>query len=149
MQDYKSPLEMFYHWENEMPNKLYMRQPINGEWHYWTWSETATQVRKMATYLKSLDFPDNSKIATLSKNCAHWIISDLAIMMAGHVSVPLYPNLKSESITQILEHSEAKLLFVGKLDDFESMRPGIPEDLPCIAFPFYSEDGYPVWDDLI
>ena len=67
MQDYKSPLEMFYHWENEMPNKLYMRQPINGEWHYWTWSETATQVRKMATYLKSLDFPDNSKIATLSK----------------------------------------------------------------------------------
>ena len=149
MQDYKSPLEMFYHWEKEMPNKLYMRQPINGEWHYWTWSETATQVRKMATYLKSLDFPDNSKIATLSKNCAHWIISDLAIMMAGHVSVPLYPNLKSESITQILEHSEAKLLFVGKLDDFESMRPGIPEDLACIAFPFYSEDGYPVWDDLI
>ena len=149
MQDYKSPLEMFYHWEKETPNKLYMRQPINGEWHHWTWSETAKQVRKMAAYLKSLDFPANSKIAILSKNCAHWIISDLAIMMAGHVSVPLYPNLKAESITQILEHSEAKLLFVGKLDDFESMRPGVPKDLPCIAFPFYSEEGYPVWDDLI
>ena len=149
MQDYKSPLEMFYHWEKETPNKLYMRQPINGEWYHWTWSETATQVRKMAAYLKSLDFPANSKIATLSKNCAHWIISDLAIMMAGHVSVPLYPNLKAESITQILEHSEAKLLFVGKLDDFESMRPGVTKDLPCIAFPFYSEEGYPVWDDLI
>jgi long-subunit acyl-CoA synthetase (AMP-forming) len=149
MQDYKSPLEMFYQWEKETPNKLYMRQPIGGEWHHWTWSETATQVRKMAAYLKSLDLPANSKIATLSKNCAHWIISDLAIMMAGHVSVPLYPNLKAESITQILEHSEAKLLFVGKLDDFESMRPGVPKDLPCIAFPFYSEEGYPVWDDLI
>ena len=149
MQDYKSPLEMFYHWEKETPNKLYMRQPINGEWHHWTWSETAKQVRKMAAYLKSLDFPANSKIAILSKNCAHWIISDLAIMMAGHVSVPLYPNLKAESITQILEHSEAKLLFVGKLDDFESMRPGVLKDLPCIAFPFYSEEGYPVWDDLI
>jgi long-subunit acyl-CoA synthetase (AMP-forming) len=149
MQDYKSPLEMFYHWEKETPNKLYMRQPINGEWNHWTWSETATQVRKMAAYLKFLDFPANSKIATLSKNCAHWIISDLAIMMAGHVSVPLYPNLKSESITQILEHSEAKLLFVGKLDDYESIRPGVPNDLPCIAFPFYSEEGYPIWDDLI
>jgi long-subunit acyl-CoA synthetase (AMP-forming) len=149
MQDYKSPLEMFYQWEKETPNKLYMRQPIGGEWHHWTWSETATQVRKMAAYLKSLDLPANSKIATLSKNCAHWIISDLAIMMAGHVSVPLYPNLKAESITQILEHSEAKLLFVGKLDDFESMRPGVPKDLPCIAFPFYSEEGYPIWDDLI
>ncbi len=149
MQNYKSPLEMLYHWEKETPNKLYMRQPINGEWHHWTWSETAAQVRKMAAYLKSLDIPANSKIATLSKNCAHWIISDLAIMMAGHVSVPLYPNLKAESITQILEHSEAKLLFVGKLDDFKSMRPGVPKEMPCITFPFYSEEGYPVWDDLV
>ena len=149
MHDYESPLEMFYRWEKETPNKLYMRQPINGEWHHWSWSETALQVRKMAAYLKSLNFPANSKIATLSKNCAHWIISDLAIMMAGHVSVPLYPNLKAESITQILDHSEAKLLFIGKLDDFESMRPGVPKDLPSIAFPFYSEEGYNVWDDLI
>jgi long-chain acyl-CoA synthetase len=149
MQDYKSPLEMFYHWEKETPNTLFMRQPINGEWHHWTWSETATEVRKMAAYLKSLDLEPKSKIAILSKNCAHWIMTDLAIMMAGHVSVPLYPNLKAESIKQILEHSEAKLVFVGKLDDFEQMRPGIPKDMTCIAYPFYSEEGYPVWDDLV
>ncbi|MBL6872969.1 MAG: AMP-binding protein [Flavobacteriales bacterium] len=149
MQDYQSPLEMLYRWENESPNKLYMRQPINDEWHKWTWSETATEVRKMAAYLQSLDLAPKSKIAILSKNCAHWIISDLAIMMAGHVSVPLYPNLKAESIKQILDHSETKLVFVGKLDDFASMRPGIPKDMPCIAYPFYSEEGYPVWGDVI
>jgi long-chain acyl-CoA synthetase len=149
MQDYQSPLEMLYRWENETPNKLYMRQPINDEWHKWTWSETATEVRKMAAYLQSLDLAPKSKIAILSKNCAHWIMSDLAIMMAGHVSVPLYPNLKAESIKQILDHSETKLVFVGKLDDFASMRPGIPKDMPCIAYPFYSEEGYPVWGDLV
>jgi long-chain acyl-CoA synthetase len=149
MQDYQSPLEMLYRWENETPNKLYMRQPINDEWHKWTWSETATEVRKMAAYLKSLDLAPKSKIAILSKNCAHWIMSDLAIMMAGYVSVPLYPNLKAESIKQILDHSETKLVFVGKLDDFASMRPGIPKDMPCIAYPFYSEEGYPVWGDLV
>ncbi|MBL6658239.1 MAG: AMP-binding protein [Flavobacteriales bacterium] len=149
MQDYQSPLEMLYRWENESPNKLYMRQPINDEWHKWTWSESATEVRKMAAYLQSLDLAPKSKIAILSKNCAHWIISDLAIMMAGHVSVPLYPNLKAESIKQILDHSETKLVFVGKLDDFASMRPGIPKDMPCIAYPFYSEEGYPVWGDVI
>jgi long-chain acyl-CoA synthetase len=149
MQDYQSPLEMLYRWESETPNKLYMRQPINDEWHKWTWSETATEVRKMAAYLQSLDLAPKSKIAILSKNCAHWIMSDLAIMMAGHVSVPLYPNLKAESIKQILDHSETKLVFVGKLDDFASMRPGIPKDMPCIAYPFYSEEGYPVWGDLV
>jgi len=149
MQDYNSPLEMLYKWENESPNKLYMRQPINDEWHKWTWSETAAEIRKMAGYLQSLDLAPKSKIAILSKNCAHWIMSDLAIMMAGHVSVPLYPNLKAESIKQILDHSETKLVFVGKLDDFESMRPGIPKDMPCIAYPFYSEEGYPVWDEVV
>ena len=149
MQYYQSPLEMLYRWESESPNKLYMRQPINDEWHKWTWSETATEVRKMAAYLQSLDLAPKSKIAILSKNCAHWIMSDLAIMMAGHVSVPLYPNLKAESIKQILDHSETKLVFVGKLDDFANMRPGIPKDMPCIAYPFYSEEGYPVWGDLV
>lgn len=149
MQDYNSPLEMLYKWENESPNKLYMRQPINDEWHKWTWSETAAEIRKMAGYLQSLDLAPKSKIAILSKNCAHWIMSDLAIMMAGHVSVPLYPNLKAESIKQILYHSETKLVFVGKLDDYESMRPGIPKDMPCIAYPFYSEEGYPVWDEVV
>ena len=149
MQTYPSPLEMLYKWEKQNPDSLYMRQPINNQWHEWTWSQTAIQVRKMAAYLQSLDLEPNSKIAILSKNCAHWIMTDLAIMMSGHVSVPLYPNLKAESIKQILEHSETKLVFVGKLDAFEDMRPGIPKDMPCIAYPFYSEEGYPIWDDLI
>lgn len=149
MQPYLSPLEMLYHWEKQNPNKLYMRQPINDEWHKWTWSETAMQVRKMAAYLKGLDLEPNSKIAILSKNCAHWIMTDLAIMMAGHVSVPLYPNLKEESIAQILEHSQTKLIFVGKLDDFDSMKGGIPKAMPAITYPFYSIEATPVWDDLI
>lgn len=148
MNTYPSPLEMLYKWEQETPNKLYMRQPIRGVWHEWTWKETADQVRKMAAYLKSLDLPAGSRIGILSKNCAHWIFSDLAIMMAGHVSVPLYPNLNAETLRQILEHSEAQILFVGKLDNYENMRPGIPENIQCIAYPFYTEEGYPVWDDL-
>jgi long-chain acyl-CoA synthetase len=140
---------MLYQWEKQNPDKLYMRQPINDVWHKWTWSETALQVRKMAAYLKSKNLEPNSKIAILSKNCAHWIMTDLAIMMSGHVSVPLYPNLKAESIAQILDHSQAKLVFVGKLDDFDSMKAGIPKDMDCITYPFYSVAAYPVWDDLI
>ena len=149
MNTYPSPLEMLYKWEQENPNKLYMRQPIKGIWHEWTWEDTAKQVRKMAAYLKSLNLQQGSRIGILSKNCAHWMFSDLAIMMAGHVSVPLYPNLNAETLKQILEHSETQVLFVGKLDDFESMRAGVPEKIQCIAYPFYTEEGYPIWDDLV
>jgi len=119
---YLSPLEMLYKWEKERPNEIYLSQPIDGVLHTWTWKETGDEIRKMAYYLKSLKLPSNSKIGILSKNCAHWIMSDLAIMMSGHISVPLYPNLNAETLEAILKHSETKVLFVGKLDDYKSMK---------------------------
>ena len=144
---YLSPLEMLYKWEQEKPNEIYLSQPIDGTWHNWTWKEFGIEVRKMANYLKSLDLPKDSKVALLSKNCAHWMMTDMAIMMSGHISVPLYPNLNAETLGKILTHSESKLLFVGKLDNFNDMKPGVPSDMDCITFPFYAED-YQRWDNL-
>ena len=57
---YLSPLEMLYKWEQEKANEIYLSQPIDGIWHNWTWKEYGIEVRKMASYLKSLDLPDNS-----------------------------------------------------------------------------------------
>src|SRR5262249_36319206 len=96
--------------------------------------------------------PPRSHVALLSKNTAHWLLADLAIWMAGHVTVPLYPTLAAETVRQILEHSEARLLFVGKLDAWEAMREGVPPALPCIALPLaplsLPKDA-PRWDDLV
>ena len=144
---YLSPLEMLYKWEQTKPNEIYLSQPIEGVWHHWTWKEFAFEVRKMSAYLKSLDLPPNSRIALLSKNCAHWIMADMAIMMSGHVSVPLYPNLNSETLERILIHSESRILFVGKLDNYNDMKSGVPSDIKCITFPFYPEK-YPTWDEI-
>ena len=145
---YLSPLEMMYKWEEEKGNEVFLSQPINSIWHDWTWEEVMLEVRKMAAYIKSLNLEKKSKIAILSKNCAHWIMSDLAIMMSGHISVPLYPNLSAKILNKILIHSETKMMFVGKLDDFEKMKSGIPSDVNCVTYPFYSQD-YPKWNDLI
>ena len=144
---YLSPLEMMYKWEEEKSNEVFLSQPINSIWHDWTWEEVMLEVRKMAAYIKSLNLEKKSKIAILSKNCAHWIMSDLAIMMSGHISVPLYPNLSAKILNKILIHSETKMMFVGKLDDFEKMKSGIPSDVNCVTYPFYSQD-YPKWNDL-
>jgi long-chain acyl-CoA synthetase len=140
---------MLYKWERETPDKIFLRQPINDKWHEWTWEQTGQEVRKMAAALKGMNLPVGSNIALISKNCAHWIFSDLAIMMSGHTSVPMYPNLNSETVKLILEHSEAKVCFVGKLDDWKSMRPGVPAGVRCISFPFYTEPGYETWDEII
>ena len=149
MEHYLSPLEYLYRWEAEIPDKVYLREPVNDRYHELTWKETGQEVRKMAGYLKSLNLPEKSRIAILSKNCAHWVITDLAIMMAGHIAVPLYPNLTADTLGQIITHSESELIFVGKLDNYEDMKAGISGDLPCISFPFYPREEHLQWNNLV
>lgn len=146
----KLPLEQVYRWEKAKADEIYLTQPMgNGVVQEYTWNRAVGEARRMASYLKSLDLPPKTNIGLLSKNCAHWIMADIAIWMAGHVSVPLYPTLNSDTVSYILEHSEAKLLFVGKLDDWDTMKPGVPDDMPCISFPLSPENYYPTWDNLV
>ena len=143
-------LDDAYHWESSTPDRVWMTQPIgNGEVQTYTWAEAMDQVRRMAAHLKSLDLPPGSHIGLISKNCAHFILTDLAIWMAGHVSVALYPTLNADTIQYILEHSESKLLFVGKLDGWDEIKKGIPADMPCISFPLAPPNDYETWDSII
>jgi long-chain acyl-CoA synthetase len=113
------------------------------------WREVMDQSRRMATHLKSRGFEPGSRIALLAKNTAHWLMADFAIWLAGYVSVPLYPTLAAGTVRQILEHSAAKLLFVGKLDDWETMKPGVPAGLPCISLPLAPPNDCVTWDAIV
>ncbi|WP_026146601.1 AMP-binding protein [Zestomonas thermotolerans] len=144
------PLEVFYEREARHPERRYMVQPMGGgRIEELTWADVGEQARRAANWLRSRELPPGSRIAIISKNCAHWIIADLAIWMAGHVSVPLYPNLTAESVRQVLEHSESALVFIGKLDDWPSMAPGVPEGVPTIALPLHPQGQFDYrWSDL-
>ncbi|MGZ5237713.1 MAG: AMP-binding protein [Caldimonas sp.] len=143
-------LQRIYHWEREAPGRVVLTQPQGGGVvRDFTWGEAIGEVRRMAAHLRWLGYPPGSRIALLSKNCAHWLLADFAIWMAGYVSVPLYPTLAATTIRQILEHSEARLLFVGKLDGWEAMRPGVPDSLPCISLPLAPPNDYPQWDAIV
>ena len=145
-------LQRFYHWERNASDRVALTQPMgNGVTEDFTWSQVGDQVRRMATHLKAQGWEPRSKVAILSKNCAWWLMSDLAIWMAGYVSVPLYPTLASETVGQILRHSDAKACFVGKLDGWESMKPGIPAGFLCMSYPLSPPDAiaaYPGWDAI-
>ncbi len=143
-------LDRAYHWEKTTPGRVYLTQPVGGgEVREITWKQALEQARQMAAHLRSLKLGEPSQIAIFTKNTAWFIIADLAIWMAGHVSVPLYPTLTPETIGQILEHSESKLIFVGKLDGYDGMKAGIPADLPRIALPLSPPLDDPKWDDVI
>jgi len=142
------------HWEKQLPQKDVFVQPLaNGNVVHYTWSEVAQQVRSMASYLQSLNLPEKSAIAIYGKNSAHWLMADLAIWMSGHISVPLYPTLNAEGAAYVLNHSEAKLLFIGKLDgkadSWNEVKTIIPQDLACVRLALSPEFDAPQWNDIV
>jgi long-chain acyl-CoA synthetase len=143
-------LQRLYHWEKTTPNRVVFTQPMGGGVvQTLTWAQVMDQTRRMAAHLKKLGLEPGDKVALLSKNTAWWLMADWAIWMAGGVSVPLYPTLAAGTIRQILDHSEAKLLFVGKLDGFDGMKAGIPAGLPCISLPLAPKNAYPAWEQIV
>ena len=143
-------LQRLYHWEKTAPGQVVLTQPMGGgAVREYTWSQVMDETRRMAAHLRGLGFEPGSRIALMGKNTAHWLMADFAIWMAGYVSVPLYPTLAPGSIRQILEHSDARLLFVGKLDGWDHMRAGVPEGLPCISLPLAPGDGFATWEAIV
>ena len=95
-------LKRFYRHAGERPDATYLTQPLaDGSVKTWTFAETLSEAQRMAAYLGSLDLEPQSRIAILTKNCAHFFMTDLAIWMAGHVSVALYPTLTDDTVRYI------------------------------------------------
>ena len=143
----------FYDWEEKFRDKPFLRQPFGDNWEVYTWGEAGQIARKLATGLKSLRLEKGSHIGLMSKNCREWIIADLAIIMAGYVSVPFFPNLKSHEIKNLLEFGDVKALFMGKVENWDEIKNGINNEIPVIAFPHYKgnskiDRGYQ-WNDFI
>lgn len=142
-------LQSLYRWERERPERIFLTQPLKeGVVREWTWGQAADQVRRMATYLKAQGWEPGARVAILSRNCAWWMLADLAIWMSGYVTVPIYPSLKPQSVRRIMEHSEAKACFLGATDYDETAQSGIPAEVTCIRFPTSAVNDWPTWDVL-
>jgi long-chain acyl-CoA synthetase len=77
------------------------------------------------------------------------VLADLAILMAGHVSVPIYPTFNGEALSYILSHSEARACFVGKMDEIGNLQTGLPNGFPVIALPLAPSIKAMLWTDLV
>ena len=148
MQQFQSPLEAFLYWEANIPSSNFLIQPTKGKTITYTYASAGKEIRKIASALKSYNLADRSHVALLSKNCAHWVMADIAIMMAGHVSIPIYPTLNASTIEILLDHSESKAIILGKLDNYESQRSGI-KDIHKISVGLYGGSEGDLWEDLV
>lgn len=145
-------LDDVYDTEAQHPQRIYLTQPLgNGQVQDYTWARVLDEARRMAAYLQAQGLPRGARVAILSKNCAHFIVAELAIWIGGCTTVAIFPTEKADTVRYVLEHSESSLLFVGKLDSWDEQRPGVPAGLPMIALPLApaSAADLPRWDALI
>lgn len=136
-------------WAETKPDEVFLRQPVDGVVREFTWGESADIARRMASALLGLGLNPGDKVAILAKNSAEWILADVAISMAGLISVPIYATAGPDTITHVLQHSEARALFIGKLDGIKPVADAVQADLPTIAFPYPTVPCRHQWQEML
>jgi len=140
-----SPANYLKHWAQKKPDACFLRQPSSRKWQHTSWREAYDKVAKLAAYLKK--YPQNTKIGIYANNCRDWFLVDMAILAAGMISVPIYPSASAKTISQILEHSETQLVFVGNLTDFSHLSV-IQQNAEVVAIHHKLQE-YPFWLEII
>lgn len=150
IQTYQSNLLNFIHWAENTPQNTYLKQPQGDQYKDYTFQESLQIVQKIGTHLQQhLTQEKPQHIGILSKNSAHWILADLAISYAGAISVPFYPTLTSEQLNQVLVHSECQILIVGKLDQWDEIKKGIPESVQIVYTPDSPCQTGASWNEIV
>ncbi|WP_412513740.1 AMP-binding protein [Shewanella indica] len=146
---FKSPVEMLDHWVETQGDEIYLRQPINGQYQDLTWRQVQAKVQQLCGGLRHLGLQPGDKIAVLSKNCAEWFITDLALMHGGYISVPIYPTANADTIRYVLEHSGCKAIMLGKLDHWADQEAGVGGDILRLAMPYDTMPAQYQWQQLL
>ncbi|TKB00849.1 AMP-dependent synthetase [Alteromonas portus] len=143
-----TPVDWLNHWAKKTPNKVFLHQPKNRVIETHTWQQIQKKVENISAFLNKLGLKRGDKIAIFAKNCAEWIIADLAIVRSGMISVPIYPSANAETVKYVLNHSESKAVFIGKLDSPEEAKAGVDNSILSISMGYESLDCQFSWEDI-
>jgi long-chain acyl-CoA synthetase len=119
----KNVLQAFWSQCEKRPLEPALVRKKNGKWEPLTWRETGIKVAQLASAFQKLGLQRGDRVAIFADNCPEWVITDLACMAAGLVSVPLYPSLTQAQVQYIIEHSESQVAIVRGLDRLKKLLP--------------------------
>jgi long-chain acyl-CoA synthetase len=98
----------------------------------YTYTEMANSAHYLATMLSSAGVGPGQKVAILSENSPHWGLAYFGILITGATTVPILPDFQGPEIISILEHAEAKSLYVsGKL--LHKLKEGLPAAIELVV----------------
>ncbi|MCG7496645.1 AMP-binding protein [Vibrio sp. Of7-15] len=150
-QNYPYPHQQVAHWASQKPNDVFLRQIIDRQFKDFTYNDVYEHALRIVAALQDMGLHSGDKVALISKNCAEWFIIDLALMLGNYVSVPIFPTAGVDTIIHVLRHSEAKAVFVGKLDDTKATSASLAhfDDLHTVSMPYKTVECRYSWNELI
>ena len=128
-----TPMEIFARQVEQNPDKVYLRQPVNGQYIESTWAEVYDRTCRLAKGLLNLGLEKGDRVAILANNCADWFIADFALVAAGLIPTPIYATAGNKVISYVLEHSEAKAIIVGDVAKPKVAQESIPDSVISIS----------------
>ena len=115
---------VFFNHAAEQGDRLYSSSKTldDGTWKELTWGEAATEVARLAYFLREkFSIQPGDKVAILSASRHEWTITDLAILSLGAISIPVYQTLAAGEVAYILFDSEAEVVFVENQEQLDKL----------------------------
>jgi long-chain acyl-CoA synthetase len=107
-----APVAVFNRLETHRDKPRFLLPRADGQWSPVTWGQFATEIEELAAYLIGLGFVHRDRGAVFAPNRVEWMSAALAIEAAGGVMVPVYPASTAEQAAYVIEHSDARVVFV-------------------------------------
>jgi long-chain acyl-CoA synthetase len=126
----KTIIELFETSVTKFPNNIYLWEKQNGKYEGTTYTQTREQVLKFGAGLVSLGLQKGDRVGLISEGRNAWIISELGILYAGGINVPLSVKLESGNDLKFrLAHSGSRMVIVsrGHANKIEEIRDQLPE----------------------
>lgn len=130
----RTTLDWLLHWAEHRPERIFLRQPIGDQVNTWSWAESRDEVLRMAAALAR--YPRGSRIGITGRNTAHWLLADLAIAAAGHISIGFYAKQTTDLVRYIAGHAGLAAVFVGPMLEPHHVLDGFGPQIERIRLPY-------------
>ena len=135
----KTIIDLFETSVSKYPDNIYLWEKTNGEFKGTSYKQTRDQVLQFAATLQAIGVKKGDRIALISEGRNQWIISELGILYAGAINVPLSVKLDAKTDLKFrLIHSGARMVIVSK--DQASKLEEIRHELPNIEKVIYLDE---------
>ena len=116
----------FYQSDKQKSDNIFLEWLNPNNKKIYTWKETKENILKLSKKLKET-VKDGDRCLLVSENRPEWFISDLAIMLAGGITVPAYTTYTEEDYKYLIEDSEPSLVIVSNKEMLSKLKKTINE----------------------